>query len=88
MEIQVCSNHDPQGYYGVPIGDKSLTYDYRGKIVKNLLLKNHWASKAGIYMKLPYIVEIQVCSNHDPQGYDGVPIGDQSFAYDYIGKIF
>ena len=33
-------------------------------------------------------MEIQVCSNHDPRGYDGATIGDQSFTYDYIGKIF
>ena len=29
-------------------------------------------------------MEIQVCSNHDPLGYDGATIGDQSFIYDFI----
>ena len=38
--------------------------------------------------KLPDIEEIQVCSNHDPPGYDRATIGDQSFTYDYIGEIF
>ena len=46
VEIQVCSNHDPWWYDGATIGDQSLTYDYNGKIFKNLLLKNHWARKA------------------------------------------
>ena len=89
-EIQVCSNHDPRGYDGAPIGDQSFTYDYIGKIFKNLLLKNYWARKAEkLYMEAdPDIVEIQVCSNHDPRGNDGATIGDQSFTYDYIGKIF
>ena len=50
-EIQVCSNHDPRGYDGATIGDQSFTYDYIGKIFKNLLLKNHWARKAEIYME-------------------------------------
>ena len=51
VEIQVCSNHDPQRYDGAPIGDQSFTYDYIGKIFKNLLLKNYWARKAEIYME-------------------------------------
>ena len=51
VEIQVCSNHDPRGYDGATIGDQSFTYDYIGKIFKNLLLKNHWARKAEIYME-------------------------------------
>ena len=38
--------------------------------------------------KLPDVKEIQVCSTHDSRGYDGATIGDQSFTYDYIGKIF
>ena len=50
-EIQVCSNHDPRGYDGATIGDQSFTYDYIGKIFKNLLLKNYWARKAEIYME-------------------------------------
>ena len=50
-EIQVCSNHDPWGYDGATIRDQSFTYDYIGKIFKNLLLKNHWARKAEIYME-------------------------------------
>ena len=33
-------------------------------------------------------MEIQVYSNHDPWGYYEATIGDQSFTYDYIGKIF
>ena len=51
VEIQVCSNHDPRGYDGATIGDQSFTYDYIGKIFKNLLLKNYWARKAEIYME-------------------------------------
>ena len=51
VEIQVCSHHDPRGYYGAPMGDQTFTYDYIGKIFKNLLLKNHWARKAEIYME-------------------------------------
>ena len=47
----ICSNHDPRGYDGAPIGDQSFTYDYIGKIFKNLLLKNYWAKKAEIYME-------------------------------------
>ena len=55
---------------------------------KNLLLKNHWARKAEIYMEASTdIEEIQVCSNHDTRGYDGATLGDPSFTYDYIGKI-
>ena len=51
VEIQVCSNHDARGYDGATIGDQSFTYDYIGKIFKNLLLKNYWARKAKIYME-------------------------------------
>ena len=50
-EIQVCSNHDPRRYDGATIGDQSFTYDYIGKIFKSLLLKNHWAREAEIYME-------------------------------------
>ena len=50
-EIHVCSNHDPRGYDGATIGDQNFTYDYIGKLFKNLLLKNHWARKAEIYME-------------------------------------
>ena len=45
-------------------------------------------STVNILWKLPDIEEIQVCSNHDPQGCDGAPIGDQSFACRYIEKFF
>ena len=77
MDIQVCSNHDPQGFDGATIGDQSLTCDYIGKIFKNLLLKNTGPGKMRFTRKLPDKEKIQVCSNHDPWGYDGATIGDQ-----------
>ena len=49
-DIQICSRCDPRGYDEATIGDQSFTYDYIGKIFKNLLLKNHWAREAEIYM--------------------------------------
>ena len=33
-------------------------------------------------------MEIQVCTNHDPRGMVGATIGDQSFTFEYILKIF
>ena len=49
VEIQVCSNYDPQGYDGATIGDQSFTCENKGKIFKNLL-KNHWAKKVESYI--------------------------------------
>ena len=66
----LCSNHDPRGYDGATIVDQSFTYDYIGKIFKNLL-ENHWPGKLKFIWKLPDIVEIQVCTNHDPRGMMG-----------------
>ena len=87
-EIQVCSNHDPRGYNGATIGDQSFTYDYIGKIFKNLLLKNHWTRKAEMYMEASWYRGDSSLFKSWPLEYDGATIGDQSFTYDYIGKIF
>ena len=88
MEIQVCLNHDLRGYNEATIEDQSFTYDYIEKYLKIFFSRTTGPGKLRFIWKLPDIVEIQVCSNHDPRGYDGATIGDQSFTYDYIGKIF
>ena len=77
MEVQVCSNHDPRGYDGAPIGDQSFTYDYIGKYLKIFFSRTTGPGKLKFIWKLSDIEEIQVCSNHDPRGYDGATIGDQ-----------
>ena len=87
-EIQICSKYYPRGYDEATIGDQSLTYENTGNIFKNILLKNHWARKAKIYMKDFWYSGDSSLFKSWPRGYYGAPIGDQSFTYDYIGKIF
>jgi hypothetical protein len=41
----------PRGQMGPQWGKTIFTCVYVGKIFLNLLLKNHWARKAEIYMK-------------------------------------
>ena len=60
---------------------------YRESVLK-LFSRTTGPGKLRFIWKLPDIEKIQVCSSHDPRGYDGATIGDQSLTYDYIGKIF
>ena len=78
----------PAGYDGDTIGDQNFTYDYIGKSLKIFFSRTTGPGKLTFIWKLPDVEEIQVCLTHDPRGYDGAPIGDPSFTYDYIGEIF
>jgi hypothetical protein len=62
-----------------------FTCVYIGKIFKN---ENNEPKMFKLTWKLPDIVQIQVCSNHGPQGSIGATIGETIFTCVYIGKIF
>ena len=92
MEASWCRGHSSlfnswsPGVRWGPIGDQSFTYDYIGEIFK-IFSRTTGPGKLKFIWELPDIVEMQVCSNHDPQGYVGATIGDQSFTFEYILKI-
>ena len=83
--LQVCSNEGPGP---LQRGDNHENAKIGWCHLKIFFSRTTGPGKLKFIWKLPDIVEIQVCSNHDPRGYDGATIGDQSFTYDYIGKIF
>jgi hypothetical protein len=51
VQIEVCSNHGPQGSGGATIEEIIFACVYIGKMFKNLLLKNHRARKVQMYME-------------------------------------
>ena len=83
--LQVCSNEGP-GF--LQRGDNHENAKVGWCHLKIFFSRTTGPGKLRFIWKLPDIEGIQVCSNHGPRGYDGAPIGDQSFTYDYIGKIF
>ena len=78
--LQVCSNEGPGP---LQRGDNHENAKIGWSHLKIFFSRTTGPGKLKFIWKLPDIVEIQVCSNHDPRGYDGATIGDQSFTYDY-----
>ena len=73
---------------GPQLGIKVLHMIIKEKSLKIFFSRTTGPGKLNFIWKLPDIEEIQVCSNHDPLGYDGATIGDESFTCEYIGEIF
>ena len=78
-ELQFFSNERPGPHQR---GDNHENAKIGWCHLKIFFSRTDGPEKLKFIWKLPDIVEIQVCSNHDPWGYDEAPVGDQNFNAD------
>ena len=83
--LQFCSNEGPGPHQR---GDNHENAKIGWCHLKIFFSRTTEPGKMKLMGEHHQVVQIQLCSNHDPRGQGGATMADQSFTQKYIGKFF